>query len=577
MLHPIAEAFPEGTVPGSTVRQKLAEAIPLVLQQASDIDELDFQAADAVAVPWLIILNGVNFTRYPAGDGGESDYIAFLVAISGECYRSEIGDRRFANVLDIVDGPPGDAALADRYLASAAPTGEFVDGANKLYVLTNHGWEGTMPEIGISTYVIAKLGKYHFGADGAWHEGDGAFTVGAASVGPRELKKPFGPVVESETALPPAALISYALGTALGDMTGNGGLAAASDGDAAQAAADCAAKASAVSGWVGRTHTSKLSYVTVVPSTDDGFADGAAVNMTLQLYGKTGAAPSDETDGVLLGAVGPFADVTTAVDIGSNDADTEWDHRWVRLIAASARALRVGEMKAYAPSSPAADTSWLVAPNGLGVFAGHDTDVAVADGAGGLAFFPAYNGAVVFDDAAGIKKRFDGAAGTWISDAGIWINRAVTEHALGGDVTTIAGSHYDWAAGTFPTTSTLSTRDDHGLQFKATAQGNKLVLNYQAAVLIDVAAGGIGTGSTVLAVLIDDDVMTIAKRLLPDADYKAGEAVMRMINLNLEFEAPDNAIHTYRLLITRRDGTGGTTINSAKWTSRRIEIQEEGD
>ena len=199
-VNPIAEVIPNGTVASDVARQKLAAATPLVLQTAASIEEMDFQAVNAVAVPWVVTLEGVDYTRYPAGDGGESVDGVTLVAESGECYRAEISSRAFVNVLDIVDEPPVDAVPDDRYIASAAPTGEFADGANKLYVLTTHGWEGTLAEIGFSTFVLAEDSRYYYAASGEWKPGDGA---DAGSIGPHELEKPWGMVAMSETATPP--------------------------------------------------------------------------------------------------------------------------------------------------------------------------------------------------------------------------------------------------------------------------------------------------------------------------------------------------------------------------------------
>lgn len=98
-------------------------------------------------------------------------------------------------------------------------------------------------------------------------------------------------------------------GTSIGDLTGGGGLAAVFDGDNSKTYAQCATVA-ATTGYVGKTPASavKVSRAIVYGSSDKGFVTGASPAVTLSLYGKTGAAPANGTDGTLLGSVS-FIDV----------------------------------------------------------------------------------------------------------------------------------------------------------------------------------------------------------------------------------------------------------------------------
>lgn len=68
-------------------------------------------------------------------------------------------------------------------------------------------------------------------------------------------------------------------------------------------------------------------------SNDQGYVNSINPTVTLDLYGKTGAAPASATDGTLLGSLS-FTDTSnegaTPRTITSTDQDTPFDHAWVR-------------------------------------------------------------------------------------------------------------------------------------------------------------------------------------------------------------------------------------------------------
>lgn len=135
------------------------------------------------------------------------------------------------------------------------------------------------------------------------------------------------------TARKVETLFDRTTGTNIGDMTSNGGLAAAFDGNTNQVRTSCATKANA-SGFVGKTLTAAfpISRVIVHSSNDRGFqhdAEAGAENYALSLYGKVGT-PASGTDGTLLGtASGADIDSTITVEINSNDTTTPFDNVWV--------------------------------------------------------------------------------------------------------------------------------------------------------------------------------------------------------------------------------------------------------
>lgn len=146
-------------------------------------------------------------------------------------------------------------------------------------------------------------------------------------------------------------LFDRTTGTNIGDMTGNGGLAASFDGNTNQTRAACSHKANA-EGYVGKTMpvARPIHRVVVYSSNDRGFqhdAEAGAESYSLQLYGKSGAAPASSTNGTLLGsATGADVDTTITATINSNDTVTTFDHVWVRNIPVSGDT-QIAELEIY--------------------------------------------------------------------------------------------------------------------------------------------------------------------------------------------------------------------------------------
>lgn len=97
-------------------------------------------------------------------------------------------------------------------------------------------------------------------------------------------------------------LVDRTTGTNIGNMTLNGGLAAAFDGVTNAAAGSCASFSDA--GYCGKTYgTGKVVYsVQVHGSNDFGYTTGGAVSVAISLFGKNGT-PANATDGTLIGAI----------------------------------------------------------------------------------------------------------------------------------------------------------------------------------------------------------------------------------------------------------------------------------
>ena len=101
-------------------------------------------------------------------------------------------------------------------------------------------------------------------------------------------------------------LVDKASGTAIGDMTGNGGLAACFDGTTSQNTVASAIKSSTSNpAYVGKTFSANKVFgkALIYGSNDQGFKGLSSPSVTINIRGKTGAAPSTWSDGTVIRTV----------------------------------------------------------------------------------------------------------------------------------------------------------------------------------------------------------------------------------------------------------------------------------
>lgn len=131
--------------------------------------------------------------------------------------------------------------------------------------------------------------------------------------------------------------ISGATGSNIGNMSANGGLAAAFDGTTSQDNSASAATASGDSGYVGKNYSGvggkKIGQAIVYPSNLSGFYTTINPTVTITLYGKA-SAPSSETDGTVIGTASA-ADSTSPMTVISTDLTTTWNYVWARVSGGS--------------------------------------------------------------------------------------------------------------------------------------------------------------------------------------------------------------------------------------------------
>ena len=166
--------------------------------------------------------------------------------------------------------------------------------------------------------------------------------------------------------------ITQGTGTAIGDLTGQGGLSGAFNGTRFQAyASGGATTGSQTTGYIGKNWGSSKTITGFIlySPTNFGFVGSGASTFTVKLYGKNGA-PSNATDGTLLftsssvndnlistngerGAIKYFADttITSEETISSFTTDTAFTYHWVVITPNTSESVHVGQIEFYEDGS----------------------------------------------------------------------------------------------------------------------------------------------------------------------------------------------------------------------------------
>lgn len=155
--------------------------------------------------------------------------------------------------------------------------------------------------------------------------------------------------------------IAQATGTPVGNMTGNGGLAASFDGQTSETMLDCSMLIFSGGPGIGKDWgvgvTKTISQVKVWSpdsGSEPGFSAGATQpNITLTVWGSNSGF---KVSGVLLQTVGPFADYTgVMVDTAIADTTTAYRYHWVELATSgsTAEGARIAEVQFLEPGTAA--------------------------------------------------------------------------------------------------------------------------------------------------------------------------------------------------------------------------------
>lgn len=146
-------------------------------------------------------------------------------------------------------------------------------------------------------------------------------------------------------------------GSNIGDMTFNGGLAAAFDSNTNQTPAECARGiAGSSSAFVGKTPQARVGFGRAVihGSNNRGFfTTGAESSVTINIRGKSGSAPASASDGTVVGTTTftNTSDESGGRTIETTDSVTKWDHLFAEVLwgGATNGSTVVAELVIYTP------------------------------------------------------------------------------------------------------------------------------------------------------------------------------------------------------------------------------------
>lgn len=128
------------------------------------------------------------------------------------------------------------------------------------------------------------------------------------------------------------------------------------DGDTSKTAAECFTSLSSTNTamigkqWVIEGVQTQITKAIVYGSSNQGFISGSNPSITLELYGKNGAAPVTTTDGTLIGTTTftDTADESAGRTVTSTDTITIWDHNWIRMTTAGSLTWELAQVQFFA-------------------------------------------------------------------------------------------------------------------------------------------------------------------------------------------------------------------------------------
>lgn len=213
-LHnPLLEAVPDtGTPSTSTVREKIANALALVVTDAAAIPSEDF-----TETPYNALIFGGEIFPYDASDTTTAhDGVSAIVDLSGRRYKKDLSAAITKSVIDKdLVAQPSSPTVGDAYLLTAAPTGtDWASKAKHYAVYTARGWLFVAPATGMILYVADE--DVHYVYDGTSWGVSGLGSIAEASLTPNLLFKSLGIAVEDERSTPPGsptAGLYYIVGT----------------------------------------------------------------------------------------------------------------------------------------------------------------------------------------------------------------------------------------------------------------------------------------------------------------------------------------------------------------------------
>ena len=142
--------------------------------------------------------------------------------------------------------------------------------------------------------------------------------------------------------------ILQSAGTAIGDMTAGGGLAAAFDGVNPQAYAACSQEHSSATQYIGKNwgSTKTITGFKAWASSDNGYCSLSGRTMTVTLIGHTSDSPGD---GTALGSIGPTTDANNLLmqKLSGITTTTAYQYHWLKFVQSAGSSASVAEVQFY--------------------------------------------------------------------------------------------------------------------------------------------------------------------------------------------------------------------------------------
>ena len=157
-------------------------------------------------------------------------------------------------------------------------------------------------------------------------------------------------------------LVAASSGTAIGDLTLHGGNAAAFNGKRTET--DAGAANTGDDRYIGKTWDSAISITgfKLWSYTDKGFKEGSTSDVTVVLYGKNGAAPSNSSDGTALQTITVSPDSNTSAPPATAESfggftSASYLHNWCKISIGTN--CHVGELEFYTGTNTSEGSDWV--------------------------------------------------------------------------------------------------------------------------------------------------------------------------------------------------------------------------
>lgn len=567
--HPALVAIPSGSTAYADLDPALLLAyligsVGLFIPTATDPTTVDPTGPGGTVAPWVVWSD--RMWVYDPDSTADHDALTCIVLSTGKHYLTD--ELRAPDAVEAFVGPsdpdpfPG---LGDAYGTAYIPlAGSVVDDddhPNEIGVHTARGTRWVVPREGLSVWVVADKGYWHFDADeDAWVAGPGAFPVPAGSIRPTHLQTRSWSFENQTLEAPPGARLT-------------GGTPSMPFGGTAANINDDSVASTATTGALGDLTAAAVAD-RIVASIDFGSVKDLIAIEGKQLSASAASSASavrfyTSTDGVSwTGRGASFTLDTTPIDV-RRDAPTTWSAQYIAIVTEAKNwgsdTHTVADLNGYDGTvTCTAGAHWVIGASPFGILAGYPLSIAACEADDTITILTPRTGEIGFDKALGISIRWGGTA--WEPAGGTILQRASVRTTSGSGTAPSGSTAYSYSATVAPTTSACHWRDDGSLTIAAVAAGKRLWFHYRA----DVDLNTSGVATDLVMMLLRDSESTAIDWCRAPIPAAFDEPVF--VEVSFEIDASDLDPHTYKVaLVGVTEGVGsGTPI-----VTRRIFKVEE--